>query len=153
MIYALINLDSPHHHTLISLQIIKWILRHIHWVLCWICCWFVFIQFVITLDNIADHMQTYMNGQSVFVRWSTNTTHKRDREGRMQTLTIHEIVIWVELTATRLVIVGAIGPMVLEGLNQWHINYRDLLSERVVAVVLVGLLVKPTTLDSVTWMV
>ena len=55
--------------------------------------------------------------------------------------------------ATTLVIAGAMGPVVSEGLNQYQFNYRDLLRDKVVTVMLVGLLMKPTALVRLTWRV
>ena len=60
---------------------------------------------------------------------------------------------WVELLATTLVMEGAIGPVVIEGLRLCCIIRKDLLKEAVGTVMLVGLLTRPTTLVSMTWMV
>ena len=68
-------------------------------------------------------------------------------------LTAHVMVSWVELFATKLVMVGAAGPVVVEGLNQCNINNRGSLKDMVVEVMLVGLLTRPTALVSLTWMV
>ena len=65
------------------------------------------------------------------------------------------MVSWVELLATTLVMEGAIGPGVIERLKLYlrYINHMDLLKEAVGTVMLVGLLTRPTTLLSMTWMV
>ena len=68
-------------------------------------------------------------------------------------LTAHVMVSWVELSAIKLVMVGAAGPVVVEGLNQYNINNRGSLKDMVVEVMSVGLLTRPTALVSLTWMV
>ena len=63
------------------------------------------------------------------------------------------MVSCVELLATTLVMEGAVGPVVVEGLILRPFNYRGSLKEAVVLAMLLGLLTRPTALVSLTWMV